>query len=230
MRPLVVAGERPQIVQHRPKHFSSAANERWLSPISLLEISVLKVRLGKLPLPAPYSVLFPAESLANDIHLLPLEPDHIEPLTMLPFHHKDPFDRLIVATALVEGLTLVSADSVFDAYGVTRLWRESASSVFDQDNFLRFVPRKDPGELQMGRVVVSAVVESLEDLYRVHRGELGRRQVRRGRGYGRSGGYRRDWLSLPCRLIEQLGLLPIRTRRAVTTAGIRDVPTFGAVR
>jgi PIN domain nuclease of toxin-antitoxin system len=65
------------------------ANERWLSPISLMEIA-LKVRLGKLPLPKPYAVLFPAELAANDIHLLPLEADHIEPLVTLPLHHKDP--------------------------------------------------------------------------------------------------------------------------------------------
>jgi PIN domain nuclease of toxin-antitoxin system len=96
------------------------ANERWLSPISLLEIAI-KVRLGKLPLPAPFAVMFPADLLAADIHLLPLEADHIEPLTTLPPHHKDPFDRLIVATALVEGLTLASADRAFDDYGVTRL-------------------------------------------------------------------------------------------------------------
>lgn len=97
------------------------ANERWLAPISLVEIA-LKVRLGKLPLPRPYAVLFPAELIANDIHLLPLEAEHIEPLTTLPMHHKDPFDRLIAATALVEGLTLVSADAMFDAYGLIRLW------------------------------------------------------------------------------------------------------------
>jgi PIN domain nuclease of toxin-antitoxin system len=98
-----------------------AANERWLSPISLLEIAI-KVRLGKLPLPAPFGVMFPADLLASDIHLLPIETDHIEPLTTLPPHHKDPFDRLIVATALVEGLTLVSADPVLEAYGISRLW------------------------------------------------------------------------------------------------------------
>jgi PIN domain nuclease of toxin-antitoxin system len=96
------------------------ANERWLSPISLLEIAI-KMQLGKLPLPAPFGVMFPADLLAADIHLLPLEADHIEPLTTLPPHHKDPFDRLIVATALVEGLTLASADLAFDDYGVTRL-------------------------------------------------------------------------------------------------------------
>jgi|SRR5579884_2107569 len=97
------------------------ANERWLSPISLLEIA-LKVRLGKLPLPAPFAVMFPADLVAADMHLLPLETEHIEPLTVLPWHHQDPFDRLIAATALVEGLPLVSADAAFDAYGVARLW------------------------------------------------------------------------------------------------------------
>ena len=97
------------------------ANVRWLSPISLLEIAI-KVRIGKLPLKKPFGMLFPAELLANDIHLLPMEPRHIEPLTALPFHHKDPFDRLIVATALVDNLTLVSADATLDAYGIIRLW------------------------------------------------------------------------------------------------------------
>jgi PIN domain nuclease of toxin-antitoxin system len=47
---------------------------------------------------------------------------HVEPLTTLPLHHRDPFDRLIAATALVEGLTVVSADAAFDAYGLPRLW------------------------------------------------------------------------------------------------------------
>ncbi len=96
-------------------------NTRWLSPISLVEIAV-KNRIGKLPLPDPYVVMFPASLLAADMHLLPLETNHIEPLATLPLHHKDPFDRLIAATALVEGLTLISADAAFDAYGLTRLW------------------------------------------------------------------------------------------------------------
>ena len=97
------------------------ANERWLSPISLLEIA-LKNRIGKLPLPAPFGALFPSALVAEDIHLLPIEARHIEPLTTMPFHHNDPFDRLIVATSLVENLRTVSPDAILDAYGVTRLW------------------------------------------------------------------------------------------------------------
>jgi PIN domain nuclease of toxin-antitoxin system len=64
---------------------------------------------------------------ARDTHailwfLLPQETEPIEPLTTLPMHHKDPLDWLLAATVLVEGLTFVWADAVFDAYGLTRLW------------------------------------------------------------------------------------------------------------
>lgn len=87
----------------------------------LLEIA-LKVRIGKLKLHAPFGAIYPAELAKNDIHLLPLGTVHIEPLTTLPLHHRDPFDRLVAATALVEGFTIVSVDAAFDKYGVSRLW------------------------------------------------------------------------------------------------------------
>jgi len=82
----------------------------------------------------------------------------------------------------------------------------------------------------MGRVAVPAIVESLEDLYRAHRGEMPADQARRVEiaealvDTGATG------LSLPHHLVEQLGLLPIRSRRALTTAGVREVPTYGAVK
>lgn len=66
--------------------------------------------------------MFPSDLIAEDIRLLPLEPAHIQPLSTLPLYHRDPFDRLIAATAIVEGLTLVSADVVFDHYGLARHW------------------------------------------------------------------------------------------------------------
>ena len=110
-----------RLSQSARETIEDVVNERWLSPITLLEIAI-KTRIGKLRLPSPFSAMFPADLLSSDIHLLPLETDHIQPLTTLPLHHKDPFDRLIAATALVEGLTLVSADTAFDAYGVPRVW------------------------------------------------------------------------------------------------------------
>jgi predicted aspartyl protease len=82
----------------------------------------------------------------------------------------------------------------------------------------------------MGRVAVAAVVESIEDLYRVQRGELPAEQVRRldiPEALVDTGATN---LSLPRHLIGRLGLLPICTRRMMTTGGVREVPTFGAVR
>jgi predicted aspartyl protease len=82
----------------------------------------------------------------------------------------------------------------------------------------------------MGRVAVPAIVESLEDLYRVQRGEIAADQVRRVEVVEALVDSGSTSLSLPRRLVAQLGLLRIRTRRAVTTAGVRDVPTYGAVK
>ena len=58
----------------------------------------------------------------NGFGYLHIEPRHTAMLTTLPRHHKDPFDRLLVAQALVEGMPIVSADAELDAYGVKRLW------------------------------------------------------------------------------------------------------------
>ncbi len=97
------------------------ANRLWLSPISLVEIAI-KVRINKLRLTAPFGVLFPAQLTASGIQLWPIEAGHCAALATLALHHRDPFDRLLAATALVDKLTLVSGDPIFDAYGVTRLW------------------------------------------------------------------------------------------------------------
>jgi predicted aspartyl protease len=82
----------------------------------------------------------------------------------------------------------------------------------------------------MGRVTVSAEIESIEDLHRVRRGELAEAQVRRLSVPDALIDTGATALSLPRRMIAELGLLPIRTRRAVTTAGVREVATYGAVR
>ncbi|MCY2990802.1 MAG: type II toxin-antitoxin system VapC family toxin [Planctomycetota bacterium] len=98
-----------------------SAHERWLSPISLLEIA-LKVRIRKLTLAAPFGTMFPAQLQANHVRLLPIEAHHAAAVAAMPLHHRDPFDHLIIAQAIAEGMTLVSADAAFDAYGANRLW------------------------------------------------------------------------------------------------------------
>jgi predicted aspartyl protease len=82
----------------------------------------------------------------------------------------------------------------------------------------------------MRRVTVHATIESIEDLYRVQRGDLSPDQVRRIEIPDALVDTGATALSLPRRLVSELGLLPMRTRRVITTEGVRDVETFGAVR
>ena len=77
--------------------------------------------LGKLSLSAPFEQLFPQQLSLNGFELLPIETPHIATVATLPFHHRDPFDRLLIAQAMVEKMPIMSSDSAFDAYKITRL-------------------------------------------------------------------------------------------------------------
>ena len=98
-----------------------ARNEKHVSHATAWEVAI-KVRLGKLKLAVPFAELFPGALLTNGFRVLPPDFRHYQELLTLPFHHRNPFDRLLVAQARVEGLTLVSCDKHFAAYGVALLW------------------------------------------------------------------------------------------------------------
>jgi PIN domain nuclease of toxin-antitoxin system len=87
----------------------------------LREIAI-KVGIGKLTLADPYEVFMNQAIATTGLTTLPIEVSHAAALVALPFHHRDPFDRILVAQAQVEKVSLLSADSAFDAYPVTRLW------------------------------------------------------------------------------------------------------------
>ncbi len=97
-------------------------NKLYLSAASIWEIAI-KVSTGKLTLEAPFSDIFPREIERNNVDLLQITIPHLEQVSRLPFHHRDPFDRVITAQALTDELPLISADPAFDSYGVTRLWK-----------------------------------------------------------------------------------------------------------
>jgi len=99
----------------------SPRNSQFLSIVSLWEIA-LKVSLGKLVLDKPFERLFPEQLHFNRIQILNITVDSLIKLTTLPFHHRDPFDRLIIAQALVEEFPIIGADTAFDAYGISREW------------------------------------------------------------------------------------------------------------
>lgn len=91
-----------------------------VSPASFWEIAI-KVSLGKYELTVPFEAFRQQGIGTNGFEVLPVEVRHAAVVATLPFHHKDPFDRLIVAQALAEAMPLVSGDAAPDAYGVRRI-------------------------------------------------------------------------------------------------------------
>jgi PIN domain nuclease of toxin-antitoxin system len=82
----------------------------------------IKASIGKLPLHEPFETLIPSELRRNRIGVVGITIEHLNRVIALPLHHRDPFDRMLVAQAMVEGVPILGADENFDAYGVQRLW------------------------------------------------------------------------------------------------------------
>jgi PIN domain nuclease of toxin-antitoxin system len=97
------------------------ANEVYLSVASLWE-KAIKISLGKFQLAVPFREFAETQLSTNEISVLGITVGHIVEVAGLTFHHRDPFDRLLIAQAMIETMPIISADSAFDAYGVTRLW------------------------------------------------------------------------------------------------------------
>lgn len=96
-------------------------NERWLSIGSLWEMAI-KASLGKLVVGPAFTEIVRTQVAGNAISLLPVQPSHLDTVKTLPLHHRDPFDRLLIAQALVEGLDVVGRDQAFDGYAIRRHW------------------------------------------------------------------------------------------------------------
>ena len=111
----------PQLSATAKSLIEDPANEIEVSPASYWEIAI-KIKLGKYALPQPYQQFIETQLVANDCRILPIEPRHTALLTTMQLHHKDPFDRLLVAQALIENIPIIGVDSQLDAYGVQRLW------------------------------------------------------------------------------------------------------------
>ena len=110
-----------RISQRARAEIEAADGVRALSIASAWEMAI-KSSLGKLDLAKPLGELLPPLLADAGIELLPIEIPDLARVATLPFHHRDPFDRLLAAQALERGFTIVSVDEAFDAYGVARLW------------------------------------------------------------------------------------------------------------
>ncbi|MFT7621293.1 MAG: PIN domain nuclease of toxin-antitoxin system [Myxococcota bacterium] len=116
-------------MRHTPQRLGPAVSAICADPDSKLSLSLvsaweiaIKLSIGKLRLPQPLAQILADARTHRGIATLPIEEKHVLRVEHLPFHHRDPFDRLLAAQALEDGLIFLSADTTFDAYAVKRVW------------------------------------------------------------------------------------------------------------
>lgn len=113
--------DNENLTQKIKKIYLDNSNEVYLSIASIWEM-VIKISLNKLSLEGKLSTLVEKHAVGNNVKLLSIQPSHVISVTNLPFHHKDPFDRLLISQCLQEKLNFLSKDKTFDLYGVKRIW------------------------------------------------------------------------------------------------------------
>ena len=96
-------------------------NEVLLSPVTYWEVAI-KISTGRYQLPEPFEPFIQDQIDLNGFIDLPITVAHTAQVSRLPFHHRDPFDRLLVAQAIVESVPILSADTMLDSYPATRVW------------------------------------------------------------------------------------------------------------
>ena len=110
----------PQLSAKAKRLFESLAGEKFLSTASILEIAI-KTSLGKLALDKPLEKFLPEPIALDYFQPLDISLPHALRVAILPFHHRDPSDRMIIAQSLIEDWTILSNDETDDAYGVKRI-------------------------------------------------------------------------------------------------------------
>ena len=116
-------GGKPELSDYARELIEDRANTKWVSIASPWEIAIKASTARGIELHVPFAELFPNQLFSNGFELLTISWPHLRQVASLPLHHRDPFDRLIIAQSLAEDMPVVSADSAFDAYGVSRLWQ-----------------------------------------------------------------------------------------------------------
>ena len=114
-------GGAPAFGRRARAEVANPDNEVFVSIASCWELAI-KLSLGKLRLPQSLDRFIQEQLTRNSFVLVALDFRHVIRVADLPFHHRDPFDRVLVAQALQDDLAIVSADRVFRKYGVTVVW------------------------------------------------------------------------------------------------------------
>lgn len=97
-------------------------NTLYLSVVSAIELQI-KINLNRFRFEQPLRQVIEQRLAAGWCQLLPINLPHVEALSQLPSHHRDPFDRLLVAQAMVEDLTIVTGDEIIQRYPAPTLWK-----------------------------------------------------------------------------------------------------------
>ena len=115
-------------VTDNPKLSSSAKmliedelNEKFLSLVSIWEMAV-KCSIGKLRFDLPFQSFIEQQLVQNSLDSMKIEVPHLSLVATLALHHRDPFDRLLIAQSISEQMPILGADQIFDSYDVERLW------------------------------------------------------------------------------------------------------------
>jgi len=104
------------------QQIENTKNTRLLSTASLWEMAI-KVSTGKLKLGMSFTELYTIHIQGNAIEILEMTPEHLDIMKALPFHHKDPFDRMIISQVIAENIPILNHDELFDNYeNVKRIW------------------------------------------------------------------------------------------------------------
>jgi PIN domain nuclease of toxin-antitoxin system len=114
-------GDSPRLSDKAKTLIEAEDSQPFLSIASLWEMAI-NISLGKLKLEQPFETFIPQQLTLNGIGILNLSVEHTAAISILPFHHHDPFDRLIAVQAKIEKMPLISADPAFDAYEIERVW------------------------------------------------------------------------------------------------------------
>lgn len=118
---LWVVSADPRFSAAARKVYENRSNEIFVSPVTYWEAAI-KISLGRLTLPPDWRRALDGELARIGTRWLAIEKDHCEAIATLPFYHRDPFDRMLIAQAKVNGLSIMTNDAHYPAYGVPVIW------------------------------------------------------------------------------------------------------------
>jgi len=118
---LWIVSDDKKLSRKTKKLFLNKSNDIYLSAASIWEMAI-KISLGRLTLDEPLESFIETHAVGNNIKILDIKSKHLYKIENLPFHHRDPFDRIIIAQCMIENYFIVGSDKAFDSYPVSRVW------------------------------------------------------------------------------------------------------------